>query len=278
MRGTDLITFGSTVRSLRVPGGVLTETVHAAGMELPRHEHANANVNFVLRGEFGERIQGEEYSCRTGSVLLKPGGAAHSNQYGVKPTRCLVVEISPGGFGETDERAGGNDVCYTEDTVVEALGWRLYRELLQPDSATPLLVGGLLTELLDRIGGERELKLASRRQPPWLKRVRERLDCAALDLDFDALVAEADVHRRHLMRAFGRYIGCSIGEYVRRGWVRRAQRLLADTPTPLAVVAVEAGFYDQSHFGRVFERVTGMRPQEYRGLTRSACAESATPR
>jgi transcriptional regulator GlxA family with amidase domain len=31
------------------------------------------------------------------------------------------------------------------------------------------------------------------------------------------------------------------------------------------VVAVEAGFYDQSHFGRVFERVTGMKLQEYRG-------------
>ena len=58
MRVTDPITFGSTVRSLTLPSGVLTETVHAAGMELPRHEHSSANVNFVLRGEFGEWIQG----------------------------------------------------------------------------------------------------------------------------------------------------------------------------------------------------------------------------
>jgi AraC family transcriptional regulator len=95
---------------------------------------------------------------------------------------------------------------------------------------------------LDRIGGERDLKMASRRQPLWLKRVRERLDCAALDLDFNALVVEAAVHRRHLLRAFRRYVGCSIGEYVRRVRIRQAQRLLADTPTPLAVVAVEAGY------------------------------------
>ncbi len=37
----------------------------------------------------------------------------------------------------------------------------------------------------------------------------------------------------------------------------------------LAAVAVEAGFYDQSHFARVFKRVTGMTPGDWQGMVKS---------
>lgn len=264
---TDSITFGRTIRHLRVPDAVLTETIHAAGMELPRHEHASANVNFVLQGEFGGRVQREEYRCRAGSVLVKPGGVAHSDRYGAVATHGLIVEIPLDPLAAPDRAAGGlEDVWYSEAAAVAGVGWRLYRELLQPDSATPLMVQNLVAELLDLVDGERALEVVSRRQPPWLRRMRERLDCCGSNVDLDELVLEAGIHRRHLMRAFRRYVGCSIGEYLRRGRVRRAQRLLAETPTPLARVAVEAGFYDQSHFARVFRRTTGLKPREYRNL------------
>jgi AraC family transcriptional regulator len=264
---TDRITFGSSVRTLHGSGGVLTETVHNSGMELPRHEHASANVNFVLRGTFGERVQGREFNCMTGSLLVKPSGAVHSNRYGRTPAHCLVVEL---GEEPTDSGGGLDDIWYSEDEAVAGIGWRLYREMLEPDSATPLEVEGLLAELRGRVGRgaalERTLEKRWASRPGWLGRLRGRLDCPGDSPDVGELARDAAVHPRHLMRAFRRYQGCSVGEYLRRARIRRARRLLTETSLALAAVAADAGFYDQSRFAKLFRRATGLTPNDYRRL------------
>jgi AraC family transcriptional regulator len=48
--------------------------------------------------------------------------------------------------------------------------------------------------------------------------------------------------------------------------VRRAIGPLAENMAPLSEVAVAAGFYDQSHMNRVFRRMVGRTPGEYRGV------------
>lgn len=263
---SDRITFGRTVRTFDAGGAVLTETVHAARSELARHEHANPNVNFVLHGTFGERVERRDCLCETGSVLLKPGGASHSNRYGEHRVHCLIAEFSPApGSPMEDELRRMDDLWYTEDTAVAALGWRLYREVREPDGATPLSIAEALAELLGVIGASRGQERLAAGQPAWLRRVRERLDEAA-DVELESLVAEAGVHPHHLPRAFRRHVGCSMGEYTRRRRIRRAQTLLAQPAMSVAAIALEVGFCDQSHFTRVFKRVTRTTPAAYRRL------------
>jgi AraC family transcriptional regulator len=67
-----------------------------------------------------------------------------------------------------------------------------------------------------------------------------------------------------LARTFRRQRGESVGDCVRRLRVESARRLLEDGRQPLSEVALAAGFADQSHFTRVFRRLTGMTPGEYR--------------
>jgi AraC family transcriptional regulator len=73
------------------------------------------------------------------------------------------------------------------------------------------------------------------------------------------------MHPVSLARAFRRAHGCSITWYRRRSRVRRAADLLT-TAMPLADVAMESGFTDQSHFCRVFKVETGLTPSVYRRL------------
>ena len=109
--------------------------------------------------------------------------------------------------------------------------------------------------------------------PPWLRRVRERLEGETAPVLAD-LAGEAGVHPRYLMRVFRRWVGCSMGEFVRRRRIRRARMMLAETSDGLAAVSAAAGFYDQSHFGRTFKRLTGLTPREYRRLARGVEAGS----
>jgi AraC-like DNA-binding protein len=53
--------------------------------------------------------------------------------------------------------------------------------------------------------------------------------------------------------------------------VRRAIGPLARPEIPLREVALEAGFYDQSHMTRVFRRITGRTPGAHRALMAAAC-------
>ena len=52
----------------------------------------------------------------------------------------------------------------------------------------------------------------------------------------------------------------------------RASRELTDTDAPVAEIALRMGFFDQSHFARVFRVHTGLTPTEFR-----AASNRATP-
>jgi AraC-like DNA-binding protein len=68
----------------------------------------------------------------------------------------------------------------------------------------------------------------------------------------------------HFAAVFRRHYGCSVGEYLRRRRVHRARQRLAETDLPLAEIATEAGFADQSHLTRMFKRFVGLTPGQYR--------------
>ena len=102
------------------------------------------------------------------------------------------------------------------------------------------------------------------RIPRWLDRVRERLhDQGCLRPSLTELAQLAGVHSTHLARTFHRLCHCTIGEYLRRLRLARARELLAAGDRPLAQVARECGFYDQSHFTRVFGRYVGVTPGRF---------------
>lgn len=67
-----------------------------------------------------------------------------------------------------------------------------------------------------------------------------------------------------LGQLFKRDTGETIGAYLSRLRVRAAAEMLCTTDTPLATLAMEHGFCDQSHFHRVFKRVSGFTPAAFR--------------
>jgi AraC-like DNA-binding protein len=58
-------------------------------------------------------------------------------------------------------------------------------------------------------------------------------------------------------------------QYINSKKVERAQLLLYTTDIPVKEVAYELGFNDHSYFIRMFRKVTGITPQEYRRQLRA---------
>jgi AraC-like DNA-binding protein len=66
------------------------------------------------------------------------------------------------------------------------------------------------------------------------------------------------------MHLFKEVTGQSFVAYLNRFRVARAQSLLTSTDKAIAEIGLETGFCNQSYFGVIFRRITGMTPLEYR--------------
>jgi AraC-like DNA-binding protein len=74
----------------------------------------------------------------------------------------------------------------------------------------------------------------------------------------------AGVHPVYLGEIFRQEFGQTLGEYLNRIRVRAAADRLANSDLPLSTIALDFGFYDQSHFTRIFRQLTGATPGVFR--------------
>jgi len=101
--------------------------------------------------------------------------------------------------------------------------------------------------------------------PERLRRVRDYIE-AHLDEDL-SLTVLADIaclSPYHFSRSFKEAAGAGPQRYVIRRRLERAKRLLRQTHQPLAMIAQEAGFADQSHLNSIFRREMGVTPGRFR--------------
>ncbi|MFM8414735.1 MAG: helix-turn-helix transcriptional regulator [Planctomycetota bacterium] len=89
----------------------------------------------------------------------------------------------------------------------------------------------------------------------------EPLRTIAFLADMGALVA---LSSSHFARELRQSTGLSLARLINRRRVRRTLELLQWPTESLASIAHEVGFASQSHFTRVFSRLTGMTPAKYR--------------
>jgi AraC family transcriptional regulator len=68
----------------------------------------------------------------------------------------------------------------------------------------------------------------------------------------------------HFSRSFKEAVGVGPQRYVMQRRLERAKTLVRRSSQPLAAIAQEVGFVDQSHLTSIFRREIGMTPGRYR--------------
>lgn len=90
-----------------------------------------------------------------------------------------------------------------------------------------------------------------------------------------ARVARAvNVSANHFSRLFRQAAGMTFVEYVGRVRVEKAKTLLLNPDLTISVAAFDSGFQSLSQFNRVFKKVVGRSPKEFR---KSKTARSREP-
>lgn len=261
------ITLGQNLKSFDINGLVFTETAHKAGQRLPRHYHENANIAFILNGSFTEVLDRRRFECNSHSVIVKPAGEAHSNQYDRGGLHCFLIEVEPERLESLHSLSKVfSGVSHIRGAMLSMLAARIYKETGIMDSASPLAIEGLSLELIAELSRSGR-PVGERKLPPWLKQAKEILHAHFADTASLAEVAKTvGVHPVHLAREFRRFYGHTMGEYLRGLRIDFACRKLSTSDMPLVEIALTCGFSHQSHFSRLFKRQIGVTPSEFRSF------------
>jgi AraC family transcriptional regulator len=258
------------VDSLRAGDFHLTEAAYPSRYRVPPHRHESAYITFVVRGRLEEVVAGRSERFEPRGMVLKPGGMVHSNRFGDAGARLLLVEVLP---SLTQDSPGVSrvleQVWLAQSPRVAELMVRVYRELRGQDTYSGLSAEGLLLEAFAELARASALPPAGAAEP-YLERVRDRLHAEfTRPLRIAELAAGESISPPRLARQFRARFGRGIGEYlrgVRLDWVAQA---LLRTDRPIALLALDAGFADQSHLTRDFRRAFGTTPAAFRHRERS---------
>lgn len=237
------------------------ELAYAGGCRMPRHAHDYSNVTVVVSGEMEETTDDGEHRGRSCSVLLKPAGTMHTNYIiGRQGTRTVSVEMNAASPLATELRTLSWQ--WLEDPECARAGLALVRAfrsgtLAEIESGAIALVA-MATSIARRASGV---------APSWLCELK-RVLATRFDepIRFDALAADFGLHPVYLSRAFRKYTGLAMGDYVRALRLGHARHLLSETTRTLAAISADSGFADASHLCRVFAETHAVTPKGYREL------------
>jgi AraC family transcriptional regulator len=259
---------GHVIHWRELNGVLLGEIAYRPGARRALHAHKRACLHLNLEGGYVEKLGSREWNCTQLAAAFQPPGHEHAYRCHDVATRAFTIEFGESWLKRLHEIGVAPRPGLLHHSLVD-LVLRLRSEYRVCDSASQLCIEGLLLEIL--AGAARQWSTErTRREPQWLRTVdgilRERF---TETLTLDDLAATTGMHPVHIARTFRAYRGTSVGAFVRQLRVARACDMLAERDRPLADIAVELGFFDQSQFTRVFRRSTGVPPGRYRNTAAS---------
>jgi AraC-like DNA-binding protein len=216
------------------PGGcgiIELGTVRGVEVALPSHFHQEDQITFTLAGRRRFVIADEVVEVAPGHGLRIPAGTPHRSLSGASEVVCINM------YTPLDAYAG--------DDVISALArlWRRTGQIGWRDLA-------IVTQDHQRcIGNGAPAAAGSLASEPWAT--------------VGQVAQRTGMSREGFSRQFKKRHGLPPHAFWLLEKLNEARRRLR-TGEPVAAVAADAGFSDQSHLGRCFRRAFGVTPGRYR--------------
>ena len=83
-------------------------------------------------------------------------------------------------------------------------------------------------------------------------------------LSLESLSLRLSVNKNYLSGRFHREVGKTITDYINQVRIQRSLELLSKTTLPMQSVAEQCGFTDANYFSRIFRKLHGTTPNDYR--------------
>jgi AraC-like DNA-binding protein len=255
-------------------GLVLTEIRHTQGRKLPVHTHESAYFGLLLDGGYAEWFTQRATEYGPFTLGFHPPSLTHEDEIAACGSRMFCIEVRDTFWQRTKNLLTAPkftpDLCGRETTW---LGVKLYRAF-RAETLDALQIEEICGEMLQ--GCARVNLTEEKSVPSWLGQAVDLLHGEfRTQITLDAIAQELNLHPIHLSRVFRKKHGCTMSEYANRLRVQFACAKMSQGWPALDELALEAGFSDQSHMGRVFKSLVGDTPARFREFLHNAVHTAA---
>jgi AraC-like DNA-binding protein len=237
------------------------------------HMHEGYAIGVIEAGAEGFLYRSDYHIAPAGSVVVIQPGELHTGeaqtQHGWRyrmmyPEATLVQRAASTVAGRAQPLPYFRE-CVIHDPEVAHLLSHMHRALEAGEAAiereSRLLWA--LAQLITRHAEAATHPRVARPERHSVQRVRDYLEGNfTQNIPLDTLAEQARLSPYHLLRVFRAEVGLPPHAYLTQVRVRHAKRLLA-LGLPIAEVAAQSGFSDQSHLTRHFKRQVGVTPGQY---------------
>ena len=259
--------------------GILCEQYHLSGYTNAGKTYLNHHLCIHMAGPTPAYWY---ENGRKHNAFLKPGGAHLASAGSATPAggceqtfELFVVELSPGIFTRVLQEDAPPTVELRNQTSVRDVQIFSLAAALQMEISAGCPSGRLYAELL----GASLTAYLARHYCVWpakerevkggmpVHRLRQTIEYIEANLTGDLRLEEMAEYVQMSPYTFGRLFTQTTGltphQYVLRARIKEAKRLLREGKSTIADVSLQLGFSDQSHFTRVFHKITGITPRKF---------------
>lgn len=242
-----------------------------ASMSTIRSGRKDYQLLYIAAGRAFFMIDGKQVEAPAGTMMLYRPGVPQQYIYYLedKPEVCWIH------FTGTKAEALTDRVGFPKHGMVTAgisseyhlLFSRIIQELQVPRACMEDFISLILQQIFCQIN--RDIQ-----EPRVNHQIRHEIQSAvhyfnehvSEPISIEAYAASQHLSTCWFIRSFRKYIGMPPMRYLTSLRIQKAKKFLIDTDYPIAEISALVGYENPLYFSRLFHRMTGYTPSEYRRL------------
>jgi len=231
-------------------------SIHEKNSQLAKHSHNKPYLCLLVSGMYKEKGF-KNWDIKNGFALFRTAYYEHSTQFSNQQGVCLNVEIeNPESFLELNEYQLPLLELRQNSTL------EIYRLLYSFQNDLP-------NDLLDIYCYESFISHFKKSQvkgkPEWINKIKESINDDPLsNLSLHKFSSEFQLHPNYIIRKFKEVTGYKLSEYLTKIRLEYSIQELSKDASKMTEVALNSGFYDQSHFNKNFKKHLNSTPTKFR--------------
>jgi AraC-like DNA-binding protein len=224
---------------------------------VPPHRHDALELVYCLEGTGRSTMARTTYDLNRNSFAIARKGTLHDQEY-LTDMVSICVGLSESGLealqGAWFDAGGvlGRVLC----TLAQEL------ELRQPGHE--LVCKGLLFEVVGLVRRIAQANVRPPRKKALVGRAMEIIQRNAGTVSVAELAGRLYVSKDYLRHLFQEYTSRSPIQHIIHARIERARDLLGQSDVSVKEIAAQCGFDNEYYFSRLFRKVTGTSPSQYR--------------
>lgn len=230
---------------------------HKAKSNISPHSHSKSYMCLSILGDYHEKSHSDDIVTQ-GEVIFRNSGHEHSNSFLDKDGVCLNIE-----FNNEEQLMIENEISLPTEPTKQKSSTDFYKVLFG-------FKNSLSNDLLNIYCYEAMIsffKESSNGDISWIKKVKDRINDSPLDnISLSKLSHELGLHPNYITRKFKEVTGLKLSDYLVKTRLRYCLENIVETEQKLTEIALQNGFYDQSHFNRNFKKQLNTTPFHFRKI------------